>query len=173
MTPLRLSLIAAAALIGLVGLNYAWSAYTFDQMLDSVEATEAIMEGERQAVNAALDDAGVRRGSDEVSPGQILVVVKRTYADLEVDLTVEADPLRDVLIPPWWRKVEEARADYLEHVDAWTDRFKGVRDDPSTFYESSPAISSTFRLACAAMQDAVPTLDLFGAGARVDDVCAE
>lgn len=43
--------------------------------------------------------------------------------------------------------------------------------DPVRVTDHFPAISPTFRLACSAMRDAVPTIDLRGPRERVETIC--
>lgn len=145
---------------------YAWS---LDRMLDSVEATEDVMVDEGDRVRAFT--AGRPAASTAQEAAEMRAEVQRIYAGLEEDLVVAADPMRGQLLAPWWRALSEVRGDYLNHVGAWEERFARVQEDLSTYNQRSADIGATFRLACDAMRRAVPTVDVWGSGERVESAC--
>lgn len=164
--------VALAAVALLVGADRAAYAWSLDRMLDTIEATEDVMESERGVVEEIM----APYGNQSLSQQQIADVRTQTrhaFSELEADLIVAADPMAGQVLAPWWRTLHDVRGDYRDHIDAWVERFAAVSDDPATLGDPSAAIRSTFRLACDAMRGAVPTVDVFGAADRVEAVCAD
>lgn len=166
--------LAAVAVVVLAVGDWAGRVVTIASLLDAVEATEAVMISEGDELSAVVyRDGFVRNPADETQRKNNLRMIRQVYSQLEADLVVAADAADELRLLPWWGELAEARDDYLEHVAAWQERFASVREDPQNYSASFPAISSSFRLACDALHDAVPRLDFRGSGERVARICED
>lgn len=161
--------VAVVVLLAVLAGNYIWAAASFSSMMDAVEETESIMVDERPRLSSAADL--IIQNPTEAQVRKNRTTIANVYASLAADLTIAADPIKSMTVLPWWARIREAQGDYLDHVAAWVDRFETVGDEPERFTERSADISSTFRLACDALRDAVPIIDIFGVGPRVEQVC--
>jgi hypothetical protein len=160
------SVTVVGLILVVVAALYLWAGATLASMLDSVEETEAVMFESFDLVEAIDFSANIPRLD-------LIARVSRFYGALEADLAVAADAIEDTTVLPLWPKTKEARGDYLAHVAAWDAQFERIGNDPETIGDSSPDINSTFTLACDALRDAVPIIDIFGSGVRVEAVCEQ
>lgn len=165
---IAVAVVAAAIDVGMRNMALA-------SLLDAVEATETVMESQdgrlRNLIEGRDGRGFVQNAMNEQDREKNRRAFRAVFAGLEADLIVAADPMEDVFIAPHWTALADFRSDYLDHVDAWLDRFSTVRDDLNQYQESFPAISSTFRIACSSADEAVPVVDFVNAAARVEDVC--
>lgn len=97
--PVLVAAAAVAAVALLVGVDRAAYAWSLDRMLDTIEATENVMESERDVVEEIM----APYGNQTLSQQQIADVRTQTrhaFSDLEADLIVAADPMAGQVLAP-------------------------------------------------------------------------
>ena len=161
--------IAASVLIACSVLVGDWVARNVEAnaLVDGIESSEAAMVAGMDAVRE------VAGGADALAPGasdDIARQLQQAATTALAGVTDAADTIEAVPIQPWHPQLLAAREAYLTHNRAWQDYLTGATEDAAGWFESPPAIDSTWQALGPVLRDAVPTPALFDLDKRVEAI---
>jgi hypothetical protein len=176
-------LVLISGILTLLVLNLGFSNYYLKEILNSVEKTENIMED---------FNARMRLTPTENSNCFRSEIVGRVYCGAElndwvetkvdsnarlsrIDLEVETFKLNQIKLILFGNEFKSVIDKYTDHANAWLDYYKRVEScsDYNCYYSEGNKpndISTTFRIAEVEFKSAIPLLDLFRSGGRLEAI---
>lgn len=146
-----LTLLAGGALVA----DWAWRTAQMNELLDRVEASEAVMGELQDGVAEAFEEYG--GGNDNQKLDSEL---RDLAAEAEVEIAAAGAAVAELPIAVWHGDIERARDAYLLHNKAWVDYMTRASEDSAEFLRPQEAVNQTFFDAQAPFVEAVPEPDV-------------
>jgi hypothetical protein len=158
-------------ILGVFAVDQAVQGWEMRQLVSVVEASESIMY-EVIDENGKVTDVYYKSGEwsdfDAAERAYSLTAGKHS-----ADLAAAGARVSRVSVLPWHTSIKAAKADYFKHNKAWLDTLKSeieIGDDMLWDPEVKQDISNTWEIAKFSLPAAVPSLDFFGNGNRIEQI---
>jgi hypothetical protein len=126
-----------------------------NELLDRVEASEAVMGELQDGVAEAFEEHG-GGGDNEKLDSELRALA----AEAEVEIAAAGAAVAELPIAVWHLDIERARDAYLLHNRAWVDYMARAGEDSGEFLRPQEQVNQTFFDAQAPFVEAVPEPDV-------------
>ncbi|HEY7821716.1 MAG TPA: hypothetical protein VIG24_02725 [Acidimicrobiia bacterium] len=158
-----LTLIAGGALAA----DWAWRSAQMGELLDRVEASEAVMGELQDAANEAFEEHGASGDNQKLD-----TELRSLAAKAQEDIAAAGAAVAELPIAVWHVDIEQARDAYLLHNAAWVDYMARASQNASEFVRPQEEVNETFFDAERPFVQAVPEPDVEDLMQRVADIFA-
>ena len=176
-------LILISAILSLFILNLGFSNYHLNEILNSVEKTESIMEDFNARLRLTKTDkyncfrsenVGRVYCGDGVNDWVKNTVKKNAYQS-RIDLEVETFKLNQIKLFIFGNEFKTTLLKYTDHANSWLDYYKRVEGcSDYACYDSEISkpnnISTTFGVAEVEFRSVIPSIDLLDSRSRIEAV---
>ncbi len=146
-----LTLLVGGAIVG----DWAARTASMNELLDRVEASEAVMGELQDGVAEAFEEHG-GGGDNEKLDSELRALA----AEAEVEIAAAGAAVAELPIAVWHLDIERARDAYLLHNRAWVDYMARASEDSGEFLRPQEQVNQTFFDAQAPFIEAVPEPDI-------------
>jgi hypothetical protein len=150
---------------GALVADWAWRTAQMNELLDRVEASEAVMGELQDGVAEAFEEHGA--GNDNQKLDREL---RDLAASAEIDIAEAGAAVAALPIAVWHGDIERARDAYLLHNEAWVQYMARASEDSAEFLRPQELVNQTFFDAQAPFVEAVPEPDPEDLLQRVIDI---
>lgn len=147
--------------------DWAWRTAQMGELLDRVEASEAVMGELQDAVAEAFEEHGAGQDNEKLDSE-----LSALAAQAEIDIAAAGDAVAELPIAVWHVDIERARDAYLLHNIAWQEYMARASESSSEFLRPQEAVNQTFFDAREPFVLAVPEPDIDGLLERVGAIFA-
>jgi hypothetical protein len=165
---------AVGVLVILLLLDFGIRTYEISKFLNAVGRSEKIMLDSIDKQNDIASKYWDRTLKHWNNPDLVDQLTASNALEASPKLASVKTQISRLSIMPWHKKINFARADYLDHQQAWIDQYtyeSNGYDEQLTSPEIGSKISNTFSVFCDSAPNAVPYLDLIGAQAKITEFC--
>jgi len=146
-----LTLLVGGAIVG----DWAARTASMNQLLDRVEASEAVMGELQDGVAEAFEEHGGGADNEKLDSE-----LRALAAEAEVEIAAAGAAVAELPIAVWHVDIERARDAYLLHNRAWVDYMARASEDSGEFLRPQEQVNQTFFDAQAPFVEAVPEPDV-------------
>src|SRR6056297_781896 len=146
-----LTLLAGGALVA----DWAWRTAQMNELLERVEASEAVMGELQDGVAEAFEEHGAGNDNQKLDSE-----LRDLAAQAQVEIAAAGAAVAELPIALWHGDIEQARDAYLLHNRAWVEYMARASEDPTEFLRPQEAVNETFFDAQAPFVEAVPEPDV-------------
>ncbi len=156
-----------AAIGAVLAVDWSWRTSEMADLLDRVEASEAIMIQLQDAVEKSFDDH--TSGSD---PRALDSQLRTLAATAAVEIAAAGAQVAVLPIASWHADITRARDAYLAHNQAWVQYMTRASQSSAEFVRPQPQVNESFFEAEGLFRAAIPQPDLGDIRSRVGAIFA-
>ena len=167
-------IVLIAIVVAAAAVDRAVQRREFDALVTASVVAADVVDAWTAARDAFLADLepSAGYGAGPRNAGRADVFRRLTEKRFVGELAAARDAVATTSVMPWHLATSRARAAYLAHLGAWTDRLDGVVRSVAAVTVPFPAIPETRAQACGRLHSAVP----WGGGVQAGDldrICAD
>lgn len=147
--------------------DWAWRTAQMQELLERVEASEAIMGELNEAVELAFEEH-----STSGDRAKLDTELRDLAASAKVDIAAAGAEVAALPIAAWHGDLERARDAYLLHNEAWVEYMDRASASSAEFIAPQPVVNETFFAAQPLFIEALPAPDVRDLAARVAAIFA-
>ncbi|MBU6279062.1 MAG: hypothetical protein KGN78_07425 [Actinomycetales bacterium] len=133
------------------------------RLIQAIEGSEAAMVATQEEVTALM-----QQHAQDAEGGELIDGLGDAAGRGRDSIAYAGTRVQGVAVLPWHTSIDEAKQAYLAHNAAWQEYLDRASGNPSEFVTPQPLVDSTFAAAEPLLRAAVPLLDLWDFGTRID-----